>query len=75
MTPFTPLGPAELAARWGVTRQRVHQIVEADDTLRALTRDLSRGRVWNLEDIEAWERARTDAGIPLPGTRPTREAE
>ena len=55
MTPFEPLGPAELAQRWGVTRQRIHQLVETDPRLKDLSKVLARVRVWNLEDIERYE--------------------
>ena len=55
MAPFDPLGPTELARRWGVSRQRLLQILDADPRLGRLSKPLARGRVWNLEDIEAYE--------------------
>ena len=54
MTPFQPLGAQELAQRWGVSRQRLFQLLdESDDMPRGHL--LARGRVWNLEEIEAYE--------------------
>lgn len=55
VTPFRPLGAGELAERWGVSRQRVEQIRREDPRLPIGTK-LTHGYVWNLEEIEAYER-------------------
>ena len=70
MAPFEPLGLTELAQRWGVSRQRLTQVLEQHPDLAALSVVLTRGRVWNKEDVEAWETARREAGHDVPGDRP-----
>jgi len=52
--PFEPLGPHELAERWGISQQRVHQLLAEDDDMPRGIR-LRGTTVWNLEDVEAYE--------------------
>jgi hypothetical protein len=42
---------------FGVTRQRVGQIVRDDPTFPPPTVSLATGRVWEREAVEAWARA------------------
>jgi prophage regulatory protein len=50
------VGAAEIAELLGISRQRVHQLVEDDSTFPKPEADLRSGRVWKREDIEAWAR-------------------
>lgn len=65
MTPveFEPLGMTELGQRWGVSRQRVRQLLDEDPDMprpKVLRGETGRAStlVWNLEDIEAYEASR-----------------
>jgi hypothetical protein len=62
------LGVAELAMRWGVSRQRADRITKQDGFPAG--QELTRGTVYSAEDVEAWEAAERQAGRPLPGERP-----
>ena len=50
------VGVAEIAEMFGVTRQRVHQLIQAND-FPAPEAELSAGRIWKRSDVEAWGRA------------------
>jgi predicted DNA-binding transcriptional regulator AlpA len=52
-----PMTASDVAKLLGVSRQRVHQIMEKDLTFPAPAATLSVGRVWNRADIEKWARA------------------
>jgi predicted DNA-binding transcriptional regulator AlpA len=51
------LGPHELAALLGVSRQRAYQLAARPD-FPAPAATLAIGRVWLLADVIAWGRAR-----------------
>jgi predicted DNA-binding transcriptional regulator AlpA len=59
--PMTPnlLGVAEIAAMLGLTRQRVNQLIQSAD-FPAPEAELSAGRIWTREAIEAWVASRPD---------------
>jgi len=69
MNPPAPrvVGTTELGIRWGVSKQRADQITRRE-TFPAGTQ-LAQGRVWETDDIEAWEAAERSAGKVLPGER------
>ena len=48
------VGVAEIAEMLGVTRQRVDRIAKTFDDFPAPEVELSAGRVWSREAIEAW---------------------
>jgi predicted DNA-binding transcriptional regulator AlpA len=47
------LGVAEIAAMLGLSRQRVNQLIQQDD-FPAPEAELSAGRIWSREVVEAW---------------------
>lgn len=47
------MGAREIEARLGVSRQRVQQLVSRDDWPKPYD-ELAMGKVWRIEDIEAW---------------------
>jgi ATP-dependent Clp protease ATP-binding subunit ClpA/predicted DNA-binding transcriptional regulator AlpA len=47
------LGVAEIAAMLGLSRQRVNQLIQHDD-FPAPDAELSAGRIWSREAVEAW---------------------
>jgi prophage regulatory protein len=47
------MGPAEIAALFGVSRQRVTQLVARPD-FPPPAADLSMGKVWQAADVRAW---------------------
>lgn len=49
------VGVAEIAAMLGVTRQRVNQLVR-EEGFPGPEAELSAGRIWLRETIEAWAR-------------------
>lgn len=49
------VGVAEIAKLLGLTRQRVNQLVR-DPEFPQPAAELSAGRIWRLEDVEAWAR-------------------
>jgi prophage regulatory protein len=51
-----PMTVGDVARLLGVTRQRVHQIVEEDPSFPAPVATLSVGRVWERADILQWGR-------------------
>lgn len=54
MEPHTHMGIAEIAARIGVSRQRVHQLRAAYADFPPAADELNRGPIWHTGDIEAW---------------------
>ena len=62
-TPLALLGTADLATRWGYTRQGVHQLVARPGfPAPAATVNDGRVRVWLLADVEAFEQGRPELG-------------
>ncbi len=51
---------AEIAKALGVSSGRVHQIIRDDATFPAHATQLSVGKVWRTEDVEAWIKARDE---------------
>jgi len=47
------MGAAEIAARLGVSRQRVSQITARESFPRPVV-ELASGRIWESKDVEAW---------------------
>ncbi len=54
------VGVAEIAELLGVTRQRVDRIVKTSADFPSAEVELSAGRVWKREDVEAWVRLHPD---------------
>jgi predicted DNA-binding transcriptional regulator AlpA len=50
------VGSAEIAAMFGISRQRVQQLISRDDFPRPDVA-LAMGKVWKRSDVEAWGRA------------------
>ena len=50
------VGVAEIAELLGVSRQRVNQLVIADQSFPAPVAELSAGRIWKREAIIRWAR-------------------
>ena len=67
------LGVADLAVRWGYTRQGVHQLVARPD-FPALAAAVNGGRVrvWLLADVEAYEQGRPELGDQVAKRRKQR---
>ena len=60
---LTLLGAADLAARWGYTRQGVHQLAARPGFPEPVAAvNGGRIRVWLLADVEAFERGRPELG-------------
>lgn len=49
------MGAREIEDRLGVSRQRVHQLTARPDWPAAYD-ELAMGKVWRIEDVEAWIR-------------------
>lgn len=47
------MGAREIEARFGVSRQRVQQLIARDDWPEPYD-TLAMGKVWRIEDIEKW---------------------
>lgn len=64
------MGPHEIRARLGVSRQRVYQITTRPDFPKEIA-DLAQGKVWLASDVEAWFVARRGGMIALqcPATK------
>lgn len=62
--PPVPTGPRELALMLGVSRQRVTQLLEADDFPPPWV-ELATGRIWRDADIATWAQARGRKTHPL----------
>lgn len=63
------VGRAELATRWGVSRQRVAQLVAHTDFPEPVGR-ANGGDVWLLDECEAWRGSRRPAGRPKAVRQP-----
>lgn len=50
------VGLAELALRWGASRQRAHQLTD-DESFPEPVLSLRMGRVWHEDDVREWEAA------------------
>lgn len=57
------VGRQDLAERWGVSRQRVAQLVAASDFPVPVAR-VNGGEVWFGEDCERWRASRPGPGRP-----------
>lgn len=55
------MGPAELAAYLGVSRQRAYQLAHRRD-FPAPVQILRMGPVWDARKVEAWQEARREQG-------------
>lgn len=55
MTPPRFLGSHELAERWGISRQRVFQLLESDPRMPRGEK-LKGAHVWGTDEIEEYER-------------------
>lgn len=53
-------GVAEVAQMLGVSRQRVHQIVQTNPEFPKPIAELSAGRIWRREEIEVWAQTHPD---------------
>jgi prophage regulatory protein len=62
---------AEIAALLGVSRVQVHRLSKRDDFPQPVA-ELEAGRIWLLDDIEAWAREHADRRPGRPETRPPR---
>lgn len=51
------VGVAEISELLGVSRQRVHQIVEEHDDFPRPVAELAAGRIWQLDDVREWIKA------------------
>ena len=67
------LGVADLVARWGYTRQGVHQLAARPGfPAPAATVNSGRVRVWLVTDIEAFEQGRPELGDEVAKRRKQR---
>jgi len=72
-TPLALLGTTDLAARWGYTRQGVHQLAARSGfPVPAAAVNGGRIRVWLLADVEAFERERPELGDQMAKRRKQR---
>ena len=55
------VGLTEIARMLGVSRQRAHQLAQTDDFPRPAA-ELANGRVWEIDDVDAWMREREQRG-------------
>jgi prophage regulatory protein len=55
MADVEPMGPDEIRARLGVSRQRAYILMNRRD-FPAPWRELAMGKVWRSSDVEAWIR-------------------
>lgn len=62
------VGIAELGYMLGVTRPRVSQLVQQPDFPRGI--ELRMGKVYWMDDIRAWAKAKRRTLIPIPATWP-----
>ena len=70
---LTLLGAADLAVRWGYTRQGVHQLATRPGFPAPVAAvNGGRIRVWLLADIEAFERGRPELGDQVAKRRKQR---
>lgn len=47
------MGSAEIGSLFGISRQRVQQLVAKPDFPKPLA-DLAMGKVWSADDVRAW---------------------
>lgn len=67
------LGAADLAARWGYTRQGVHQLAARPSFPEPVAAvNGGRIRVWLLADVETFERGRPELGDQVAKRRKQR---
>jgi prophage regulatory protein len=81
-----PVGFEEVAELLGVSKQRVHQLMQSYDDFPTPVAELAMGRVWSRADIETWQAGHprrpgrpaggktvgdTDANVPLPSNEAT----
>lgn len=59
------MGSAEIGRRCGISRQRVHQLTGRPDWPAPLA-ELSQGRVWRTDDVEAWIKVHRPAWAETP---------
>lgn len=59
------MGPTEIADRLGVSRQRVYILTNRYDFPRPRW-ELAMGKIWWIEDVEAWIRERRPELIEDP---------
>lgn len=64
------MGLAELAGRWGVSRQGAWLVTTKDGNGFPDPMPLQVGNVWFTNDVTAWETQQRDAGKSLPGEKP-----
>jgi predicted DNA-binding transcriptional regulator AlpA len=50
------VGITEIAELLRVSRQRVYQLLESDDSFPQPVAVISAGRIWRRADVEAWAR-------------------
>jgi predicted DNA-binding transcriptional regulator AlpA len=56
------LGVAEIAAMFGVSRQRVDAIVRSSPDFPEPVAELTAGRIWLRADVERWARSNRRGG-------------
>ena len=64
------VGVAEIAELLDVSRQRVDRIIKSFEDFPAAEVELTAGRVWKREDVEAWIGRHPDRRRGRPRTRP-----
>ncbi len=50
------VGITEIADMLRISRQRVYQLLESDESFPDPIAEISAGRIWRREDVEAWGR-------------------
>jgi predicted DNA-binding transcriptional regulator AlpA len=50
------VGLSEIAEMLGLSRQRVHQLVDTDETFPKTVAEINAGRIWRRSDVERWAR-------------------
>jgi prophage regulatory protein len=51
------VGITEIAEMLGISRQRVYQLLESDDSFPKPVAEISAGRIWRRPDVEAWAKS------------------
>jgi predicted DNA-binding transcriptional regulator AlpA len=51
------VGITEIAEILSISRQRVYQLLESDDSFPEPVAVISAGRIWRRRDVEVWGRA------------------
>lgn len=62
-------GLTEVAARLGVSKQRVQQLIDTYDNFPKPTAVLSQGRVWETADVDAWKKKHKSRRPGRPTTK------